>query len=318
MLRVAILVPIYNVEQYIERCARSLFEQTYNDIEYVFVDDCSPDKSIELLEAIIEEYPKRKEHVRIIKHEKNRGLAAARNTAVENCRTDFLMHVDSDDWLEKDAIEKLVGCQERTDADIITGQSIQHHSKFLSLMERPHYYEKFGYLQDLIKPTIHHTIWGRLIRTSLYKDHGIKTKENVNIGEDLQVIPQLFYYAENTSCITDTIYHYDCTNEGSYMNQFSGSDIKRLTQDTISMEIIREFFLERNVKCCDQAERALLNYYLKLLDFYCKFNDKSNYHKVREKLFSLKKYNRSMSRQRIFKLYHYNLYRLSCYFTIHR
>ena len=75
---ISILVPIYNVEKYLERCARSLFEQTY------------------------------REHIRIISHEKNRGLAAARNTCVDNCQTDFLMHVDSDDYLEKKAVELLV------------------------------------------------------------------------------------------------------------------------------------------------------------------------------------------------------------------
>lgn len=69
-MSVSILVPIYNVEKYIERCARSLFEQTYSDIDYIFVDDFSPDNSIEILEKTLDEYPERKEHVRIIRHEK--------------------------------------------------------------------------------------------------------------------------------------------------------------------------------------------------------------------------------------------------------
>ena len=56
MPKVSVIIPVYGVEKYIERCARSLFEQTLNDIEYIFVDDCSPDKSIEILERIIEEY----------------------------------------------------------------------------------------------------------------------------------------------------------------------------------------------------------------------------------------------------------------------
>ena len=67
---VSILVPIYNVSKYIEQCAVSLFEQTYDNIEYVFVDDCSPDDSIALLKKVMERYPKRKDQVKIVAHEK--------------------------------------------------------------------------------------------------------------------------------------------------------------------------------------------------------------------------------------------------------
>ncbi|MSH99652.1 glycosyltransferase, partial [Escherichia coli] len=82
---VSILVPVYKVEKYIEKCAMSLFEQTYDNIEYVFVDDCSPDDSIALLESIMERYPKRKEQVKIVAHEKNAGLSNARITGINNC-----------------------------------------------------------------------------------------------------------------------------------------------------------------------------------------------------------------------------------------
>ena len=107
MYKVSILVPIYGVEQFIERCARSLFEQTYQNLEYVFVNDCTPDKSIEILTRIIEYYPKRFNSIRIISHEKNRGIAASRNTAYDNATGEFVTIVDSDDWLELNAIELL-------------------------------------------------------------------------------------------------------------------------------------------------------------------------------------------------------------------
>ena len=76
MLKVSILVPVYGVEQYIEKCARSLFEQTYSDIEYVFVNDCTKDDSIGVLKRVLEKYPQRMQQVRIINHEKNMGLGA--------------------------------------------------------------------------------------------------------------------------------------------------------------------------------------------------------------------------------------------------
>ena len=75
---VSILVPIYNVERYIERCARSVFEQTYKNLEFIFVDDCSPDKSVKILERVAEDYPQWKGRIKILHHDYNRGLAAAR------------------------------------------------------------------------------------------------------------------------------------------------------------------------------------------------------------------------------------------------
>ena len=104
MYLVSILVPVYKVEDYIERCARSLFEQTYSNLEFIFVDDCSPDDSVEILGRIMDDYPARKEAVRIIRHNHNRGSAASRNTALDNGSGEFVFAVDSDDWLELDGL----------------------------------------------------------------------------------------------------------------------------------------------------------------------------------------------------------------------
>lgn len=105
---VSILVPIYGVEKYIKRCAISLFEQTYKNIEFVFVNDCTRDSSISVLKDVVTEYPYLANKVKIINHIHNKGLAAARNTAIKESSGDFVFHVDADDWLEKTAIESCV------------------------------------------------------------------------------------------------------------------------------------------------------------------------------------------------------------------
>ena len=108
MVKVSILVPVYGVERYIENCAVTLFEQTYENIEYVFVNDSTKDRSMEILHEVMERYPLRRDNVHIITHEVNRGLGAARKTALLNATGDFVMHVDSDDSLSLDAVEMLV------------------------------------------------------------------------------------------------------------------------------------------------------------------------------------------------------------------
>ena len=75
--KVSILVPVYGVEKYIDRCARSIFEQTHHDLDIVFVEDCTPDKSIDILKRVIEEYPDRKAQTRIIRHAHNRGFSSS-------------------------------------------------------------------------------------------------------------------------------------------------------------------------------------------------------------------------------------------------
>ena len=107
MMKVSILVPVYGVEKYIEKCAVSLFEQSYEDIEYIFVNDCTPDRSIEVLRGTIARYPQRQKQVVIIDHDVNRGLGAARHTATDAATGELVMHVDSDDYLMPHAVEHL-------------------------------------------------------------------------------------------------------------------------------------------------------------------------------------------------------------------
>ena len=117
--KVSIVVPVYGVEKYIERCARSLFTQTFGDIEYIFVNDCTKDSSMQVLEFVMKDYPAR--NVRIINKEKNEGLPQARKTGVLASTGDFIMHIDSDDWVEHDIVEKLYARRKLLIWYIVTG-----------------------------------------------------------------------------------------------------------------------------------------------------------------------------------------------------
>ena len=90
MPKVSVIVPIYGVERYISRCAYSLMEQTYSNVEYVFVNDCTKDSSMEILNNVIAEFPSRTQQCRILDHIENKGLAAARNTGINVASGDFI------------------------------------------------------------------------------------------------------------------------------------------------------------------------------------------------------------------------------------
>lgn len=118
MPKVSVIIPVYGVEKYIERCARSLFEQTLDDMEFLFIDDCTPDQSIDVLKKVLEDYPERKSQVVIHNMEKNSGQAAVRKWGMLNAKGDFLIHCDSDDWVEKEMYEVLYKLAIENNADM--------------------------------------------------------------------------------------------------------------------------------------------------------------------------------------------------------
>ena len=214
--KVSILVPVYGVERYIEKCARSLFEQTFGDIEYVFVNDRTKDRSIEVLRSVLELYPERKPQVRIVEHEKNLGLAGARNTAVALARGEYVLHVDSDDYLEPEAVERLVRVAEAERADIVVFDAFLEFEKRNTVLKSGFDSDKEIYLRKLISRQASAAVWGKLIRRSLYTDHNIDIPAGFDYGEDYAVSPRLAFFANRIAYLPEPLYHYVQYNAGAY------------------------------------------------------------------------------------------------------
>lgn len=235
-LLVSVLVPVYGVEQYIERCARSLFGQTYSNVEYVFVNDCTPDKSVEVLQRVLEDYPNRKVSVKIVNHEKNRGLAAARNTALNNATGEFVCHVDSDDWLELDAIEKLVEKQLETGADMVSGNMLVHTIRGVEEYYEPNYKNKEERLLRQLPASMDHNLFRRIIRRSLFEDNHIRAMEGCNMAEDLYFMVRICWFAESFGTVDGFVYHYDLNRPNSYTRE---SNAKKRVDN--QMQLVRNW-----------------------------------------------------------------------------
>ena len=123
MAKVSVVIPVYNVEKYIETCVRSLFEQTLHDVEYVFVDDCSPDRSVEILKGLVGEYQTRLEEegkvVRILRMPVNSGQAKVRREGVAHCTGEYIIHCDSDDWVETDMYRAMYETAVASGSDVV-------------------------------------------------------------------------------------------------------------------------------------------------------------------------------------------------------
>ena len=284
MYKVSILVPVYGVEKFIARCAVSLFEQTYENLEFIFVDDCSPDKSIEILKKEIDNYPDRAHQVRILRHEKNKGLGAARNTAVKASTGDFIYHIDSDDFIDKDCIRLCVMEQIKTNADVIsvhysTNGLKRNVVKKTLITQNPRLLN-----QSIISHSIPNNIWGRLIRKSLYFDNGLRVQDGVNMSEDLNVLPRLLYYATKISYVPSILHYYECSNMNSYTSNYSRDNFN---QEQKTYDLLKSFFCEKDSdleECVRERECA---FYVKTLIDCSKKNDKSMYCTLRKRISKL-------------------------------
>ncbi|WP_455673047.1 glycosyltransferase family 2 protein [Phocaeicola sp.] len=257
-IKISICIPIYGVEKYIERCAISLFEQTYNNIEYVFINDCSKDKSVDILQNIIKKYPERERCIFIINHKKNLGLAAARNTAINVCTGEFIMHVDSDDYIEKETVELAIKEQQKEDSDIVSFGCFREYPQCVKIQEAPLYKDPHEMCKTLIRREANVGVWGRLYKKTLYTKNNIKVKEGINMAEDYQITPILAYYAKKVSSISKPLYHYNLKNTSSYVYSFSEYKIYQLWQ---SFEIIKLFFNDKD----DSFKNAIYSAELKLI-----------------------------------------------------
>lgn len=124
-MKVSVIIPVYNVEKYLRRCLDSVVNQTYKDIEVILVNDGSPDNSKEICEEYVAKYS----NIQLI-NQKNAGLGAARNTGLQYITGNAVTFVDSDDWLELDAIEYYVASMKKSDADIVVTQMIRKKEYF--------------------------------------------------------------------------------------------------------------------------------------------------------------------------------------------
>lgn len=276
MMKISICVPVYGVEKFIERCSRSILEQDYFDLDIIFVDDKSNDLSVSILKKIINDYPSRKEQVRIIRHSENKGLAEARNTAVANAKGDFLIHVDGDDYIDGNFISSLVNEQKKRNFDIVFGSSkiIREGEIFKRVV--PYDVSRQDLMINILSLKIPHNVWGVLIKTSLYRDYDIKNIVGINNTEDLQIIPKLIYHAKSFSSINNAFYFYDCSSNGeSYTNK---PRISSSTQSWITFEELFRFFKNTNPLFLEALNRGLaLNIAMQMIR-WSQYKEEYNYY----------------------------------------
>lgn len=241
--KVSIIIPVYGVEKYIERCIRSLFEQTLRDIEYIFIDDCTPDKSVEILKRVLEEYPQRKSQVVIHRMEKNSGQAAVRKWGMLNATGEYVIHCDSDDWVDVHMYEKMYKKSVSADYDIVVCD--YYESDGIS------HVRKNEYISDKVEETMssillkktHSVLWNKLVKKSIYNNEIIYPI--ANNAEDYALLVQLAYHSKSFGYVNEPLYFYFYNTSSLTKVMTNENLINRFNQSVSNIGIV-ESFLRKN------------------------------------------------------------------------
>jgi glycosyltransferase involved in cell wall biosynthesis len=230
MPKVSVIVPVYNVSLYIERCARSLFEQTLDDVEYIFINDCTPDNSMKILEKVVEDYPGRKSQLLIFKMSSNSRQAAVRRQGIKLASGDFIIHCDSDDWVDTDLYEKMYEEAMRSGADVVIcpiRDEYQDSGRTRPLGILPTNCHEV--LVNWYKNSLGMFSWNKLVKTSVYKKYDVLPFEGINMWEDNGLFLRIFYYAKGLSYISnDAVYHYNRDNVNAMTNGYGRTAIDQM------------------------------------------------------------------------------------------
>lgn len=209
---ISVIVPVYNASATLETCLNSLFRQSYPYLEILIIDDCSKDTSLDIIHNLVVCNKGEKMTVKVLCHEVNKGVAAARNTGLRNATGTFIYYVDSDDYVEPEALEILYREIKKNEKDIVGCEwflSFQTNERY---MVQPSALTGEKMFRKMAEGGMRWNLWLYLVRHSLYRNNRIWFTEGMNMGEDMMVMLKLVLCARKVSIIHKGLYHYRQTN----------------------------------------------------------------------------------------------------------
>lgn len=219
-IKVSVIIPVHNVSCYIEKCARSLLEQTIGSIEFIFVDDCSTDDSISILENVIADYPERKNVTHIERQDRNRGQSYARNIGLKIASGEYIAYCDADDWVDARMYQVLYEEASSQKADIcycdyniVHKDSIQcQHAVDCSGLDKVDFMKR--YMTSGLT-----VVWNMIVRRDVYFRNNLKFPQNITYCEDFWLSVRLMHFAEKVIKVNSSFYYYNRLNAASLLNE---------------------------------------------------------------------------------------------------
>lgn len=205
--KLSVIVPIYGVEKYIERCARSLFGQTLDDIEYIFVNDCTKDSSIKVLQTVINDYSNIKNQIKILHHPENKGLSQARKTGIDAATGEYVVHCDSDDWVDSKMYETLYTYAKEGNFDMVWCDYYRSDGIVHKCVRQNSETTPLCVIKRFLNSQLIASLCNRLYRRELHEiDNFIYP--TANMTEDFVISLQITLASKNIGYIPQPLYYY--------------------------------------------------------------------------------------------------------------
>lgn len=267
---VSVVVPIYNVEPYVEQCLRSIMYQTYENLEIICVDDCGQDNSMDIVKTLVKEDSR----IKIVRHKKNKGLGGARNTGLKKASGEYMLFIDSDDWIEKDCVEEVVNVMNKTGVDSawFKAQFWLENEQKTAPMDFCSYFMNLneGYINinENNLSSFPLITWNKAYRRDFLLKHKLGWRENV-IYEDVE-----FYYKAFTKTsyiyLIDKYFYYYRQRPGSIMQSSLYNDEKSKTAYFVVGEVYK-YLIKENL--FEKYQNAYYKYACEILNSFGASNE---------------------------------------------
>ncbi|CUQ11711.1 Chondroitin polymerase [Turicibacter sanguinis] len=245
--KVSVIIPVYNGEKYLEKCIQSVLNQTYINLEVIIIDDGSRDSSLVILEKLV-----KKDNRVIVLKQQNSGVAVARNRGLDVCSGDFVVFIDSDDFVDLKFIEQLVSTMITNDCDLILSGYCRIYIR--DTIQKKEYYSfpdrkmtRNDFLEDIFCYLDRMLIQGpcfKLFKTEIIKKNNIKFEETIQFGEDTVFIYNYLKHIEEIYNLDVTLYNY--INYSN--NSLSTKPLGQKTDIFLYLySILKKMFIENNL-----------------------------------------------------------------------
>lgn len=259
-IKISVIVPVYNTEKYLRRCLESIINQSLREIEIIVVNDGSPDNSAQVIADLAQT-----DNRIITVNQPNGGVSKARNNGLNIAKGEYVLLLDSDDWIENNYLADMYSFAKSEDLDIVVSDMLIDHDngkvdyvKDLRFTHGP-IVSPQEYLQEFTKGNVSPAIWNKLFRTQLYHTHGITYPEGITLGQDLATTPRLAYYAKRIGKLNQAYVHYIQNPHGATKEK----NIEKMPKLLAAFTVLENFFKEQAL---DYDAKALkihnLAYYL--------------------------------------------------------
>lgn len=263
MPKVSVIIPVYGVEKYIERCARSLFEQTLDDIQYIFVDDCTNDNSIVILESVIKDYPHRKLQIIILKHDYNKGLPIARQTGLKVANGQYIAHCDSDDWVDVNMYKQMYDKAVESNADVVVCDYNSVYPNFMKRHRGSRTKDIDKFFNDILILRCTWAVWNKIVKKDIYNGYYIFPE--YAMGEDMLLVSELVSKSKSFDYISTPLYYYTINPTSIVRQKDEKSILKNIEQNQDNLNKLESYLKHEGIEKEDCIEvikmriRNLLN-----------------------------------------------------------